>query len=209
MKAGIDALLQNAAVWRAREPRATQAGACCASGWPRLDAVLPGGGWPLGTLTELLLPAHGIGELQLLMPALRALCGQTPRAGWLAFIGPPHVPYPPALAQAGIAAERQLVVEVPVATDRLWAAEQALRSRGCAAVLVWVDAADGRWLRRLKLAAEDDAVLAIALRTARCRDDASPATLRILLEPRAPQLSLRILKSRGRGPVHVPDVFGD
>jgi hypothetical protein len=208
MKAGIDALLQNAAVWRAREPRVASADACCPTGWPRLDAVLPGGGWPLGTLTELLLPTHGIGELRLLLPALRALGERRSPSGWLAFIGPPHVPYPPALAQAGIAPERQLVVEVPVVTDRLWAAEQALRSGGCAAVLVWVDAADGRWLRRLKLAAQGDAVLAVALRSLPYRDAPSPATLRVLLEPEATQLGVRILKSRGRGPVHIPDVFG-
>jgi len=43
------------------------------SGFPELDAGLPGGGWPAGALTEI-LPAHeGIGELRLLGPALAGL----------------------------------------------------------------------------------------------------------------------------------------
>ena len=45
-----------------------------ASGFPRLDAELPGGGWPRGALTELLAEHEGIGELGLLLPALAA-CG--------------------------------------------------------------------------------------------------------------------------------------
>src|SRR6266700_2898483 len=48
------------------------------SGFPELDAELPGGGWPAGTLTEI-LPAHeGIGELRLLGPALVAEGGRAP-----------------------------------------------------------------------------------------------------------------------------------
>ena len=42
------------------------------TGWPALDAELPGGGWPLAGLTELLgTPASG--ELALLAPWLQAL----------------------------------------------------------------------------------------------------------------------------------------
>lgn len=38
------------------------------TGHSRLDAVLPGGGWPRGALTEFLLPHPGVGELGLLLP---------------------------------------------------------------------------------------------------------------------------------------------
>jgi protein ImuA len=41
-----------------------------ASGFPRLDAELPGGGWPRRCLTELLLSHPGIGEMRLTAPAL-------------------------------------------------------------------------------------------------------------------------------------------
>src|SRR5258708_8890720 len=67
-------------------------------GFPGLDAELPGGGWPAGELTEI-LPAHeGIGELRLLGPALAGLSKRGLRLAWIA---PPHLPYPPALAPAG------------------------------------------------------------------------------------------------------------
>src|SRR5262245_5154998 len=67
------------------------------SGFPALDAALPGGGWPAGALTEI-LPAHdGIGELRLLGPALASRRGSR-----LAWIAPPHLPYAPALAATGI-----------------------------------------------------------------------------------------------------------
>ena len=56
-------------VWRASQiggaPRRT-----VPSGFAALDAQLPGGGWPHGVLTELLLPHPGVGELRLLAPAL-------------------------------------------------------------------------------------------------------------------------------------------
>ena len=57
--------------------RASQIGGAAqrttASGFDALDAQLPGGGWPHGTLTELLLAQAGVGELRLLAPALAAL----------------------------------------------------------------------------------------------------------------------------------------
>ncbi|MDZ4255750.1 MAG: SOS cell division inhibitor SulA, partial [Sulfuritalea sp.] len=70
-----------------------------ASGFPALDAELPGGGWPRGALTELLTEHEGIGELGLLLPALAALtaAGQT-----VVLIAPPRAAHAPAWAAAGI-----------------------------------------------------------------------------------------------------------
>ncbi|HEY9105608.1 MAG TPA: hypothetical protein VIN58_02930, partial [Roseateles sp.] len=42
-----------------------------ASGFAALDAELPGGGWPLRAVTELLTPQTGVLEWRLLAPALR------------------------------------------------------------------------------------------------------------------------------------------
>ncbi len=59
--------------------RADGLGRAPTAGWPTgfaaLDAELPGGGWPVGALTELLLPHPGVGEWRLLAPALAALQG--------------------------------------------------------------------------------------------------------------------------------------
>ena len=141
---------------RAREP-------VVATGWRRLDAELPGGGWPLGTLTELLLPRHGVGELSLLMPALRQLALSDPdQPRWLTWVAPPHELHAPALVQAGLPLSRLLLVRVPGSRERLWAAEQALSSKSCGAVLVWLAGADDRALRRLKLAAAEGQGVALA-----------------------------------------------
>ena len=40
------------------------------TGWPALDAELPGGGWPAEGLTELLCECPGALEARLLMPGL-------------------------------------------------------------------------------------------------------------------------------------------
>src|SRR6476619_4914417 len=45
------------------------------TGYEALDRELPGGGWPRGQLIELLADDQGIGELRLLVPALRVLVG--------------------------------------------------------------------------------------------------------------------------------------
>ncbi len=214
MTASLDALLKRAAIWRARgafpASAAPATGTAVESGWPRLDACLPDGGWPLGTLVELLLPEAGVGELSLLMPALRLLAGSGAAVGgrrWLAWIAPPHLPYPPAFAQSGIRPERLLLVATGHTRERLWAAEQALRSGSCVAVLIWLDAADDRWLRRLKLAAEAGGALAVLFRPSNREAHASPATLRLALEPTPAGLDLRVFKSRGRGPQRIRDAL--
>jgi hypothetical protein len=219
MNASLEALLRSAAVWRAREKAEAPAGAIVPTGWPALDAALPGGGWPLGTLVEFLLPGHGVGELRLLLPALRRLEAGAAlgaaRAGegdaerrWIVWVAPPLAPYPPALGQAGVEPSRQLLVEAEATQDRLWAMEQALHSRSCSAVLAWLDTVDDRWLRRLKLAAEPGRALAVLFRPIRRREQASPATLRLALEPRPDGLDVWVLKSRGGGPRRVRNPLG-
>jgi cell division inhibitor SulA/protein ImuA len=207
MDASLDALLESAAIWRARDSAAA-AGEAVPSDFSRLDACLPGGGWPLGTLTELLLPASGIGELQLLLPALRRLSiDAAGRRRWIAWVAPPQLPYPPAFAQSGIAPGQLLLIAGERLEERLWATEQALRSGSCAAVLAWFDRVDERWLRRLKLAAGTGRTLAVVFRPLGRDSEASPATLRIALEPTATGLDLRLLKRRGGGPLRIPDVL--
>jgi cell division inhibitor SulA/protein ImuA len=211
MNGSLEALLAGADVWRARGGGMAAAGATCRpSGWPRLDAELPGGGWPLGTLIELLLPEAGIGEITLLLPVLRGLAAESqPHARhWFAWITPPHAPYPPALAQGGIPAHRLLLVSAGQTEDRLWAVEQALQSGHCAAVLAWLDRVDDRWLRRLKLAAESGQTLTVLFRPLRQQAGGSPASLRLVLEPGVAGLDLSVLKRRGAGPVRVHDALG-
>jgi cell division inhibitor SulA/protein ImuA len=164
------------------------------SGFAALDAELPGGGWPTGCLTEC-LPAHeGIGELRLLGPALARLSRAGRRLAWIA---PPHLPYAPALDAAGIALDRLLIVRTVAARDALWAAEQALASAACGAVLVWPGAVKYAELRRLQLAAERARAFAVLFRAPRAAGEASPAALRLGFHTAAGALAVRILKRRG------------
>jgi hypothetical protein len=164
------------------------------SGYAALDAVLPGGGWPAGALTELLPHHAGIGELRLLGGALAALGA---RGSGLAWIAPPYLPYAPALAAAGIDLARVLVVKTRSREETLWAAEQALASRACGAVLAWHAAIRYPELRRLQLAAEGGRACAFLFRPPEAARESSPAVLRLGLEACDGGLAVHILKRRG------------
>lgn len=194
-------LLRHPALWRGGEAGALPT---VPSGFLPLDAHLPGGGWPLATLTELLVPAAGVGEIRLLLPALCALAAkEAARPRWIAWLAPPHLPYAPALADAGLDPAHMLVIRPRAGLDLLWAMEQALRSGACAAVLGWIGAADDQALRRLKLAAEESGCPGFLFRSLRHRHESSPAALRLALAARGDGLDVEILKSRGGAPARI------
>src|SRR5690606_23259258 len=56
------------ALWRASQI-ARSPGLYANTGYPDMSAQLPGGGWPLGNLIEVMTPRAGIGEIQLFRPA--------------------------------------------------------------------------------------------------------------------------------------------
>lgn len=203
MSSPLDKLLQNPRVWRGRNQAQQKAG--LASGYPELDRHLPGGGWPLKALTEILIEQYGIGELRLLMPALARLSAEDPQSdysepGWIAWIAPPFKPYPPALQQSGIDLSRMLIVRPRDAGETLWSAEQALSSGTCAAVLFWAERLDDQASRRLQLAAEKGNSWAIAFRPMIARQQPSAAALRLELHSSAQGTRVHILKSRGGRP---------
>jgi len=181
-------------VWRGRQ-RMGAAIATIASGHAELDDALPGGGWPVGALIEVLAAPAGIGELRLFFPALAQLAAQARR---VMVVAPPYPLYAPALAEAGIAPERVLVLDPGNAEDALWSAEQCLSSGALGATLCWLDRGDERALRRLQLAAERGAMLALVFRPHDAAREFSPAALRIRLDPEADGATrLEILKCRG------------
>ncbi len=171
------ALLERPDIWRGDS--LSRAGTpAVPSGFPELDAELPGGGWPAGTLTEI-LPAHeGIGELRLLGPALAALSNRGLRLAWIA---PPHLPYAPALAAAGIDIAMLVIVRTASLKETLWAAEQALAANACGAVLAWPQGAKYAELRRLQIVAEGGRAPAFLFRSPQAAGESSPAALRIAL----------------------------
>lgn len=172
--ASLDQLLATRALWQAGRSTATPASGE-STGHPALDALLPQGGWPRGALTELLLPADGVGELALLLPTLARMTQAGTR---VVVVAPPYLPYAPAWQTAGIALQALSVVDA-APRDALWAFEQCLRSGACGAVLGWPAQADARALRRLQVAADSGGCLGFALRDRRHAGNPSPAALRL------------------------------
>ena len=212
--APLAALLNRADLWRGR-----RAGRCrpdagrLPSGFPKLDQAL-GGGWPLGALTECIVPHAGVGELQLLLPALARLSGQ---GRWLAWVAPPWLPFPPALTQTGIDLRRILLIHPDNATDRLWATEQCLRSGVCGAVLGWLPPhqVGPAVSRRLQLAAAQGACWGVLFPPADTLAGHATAALRLRVTA-GPGHSIRValLRQRGSwatGELHLarPDAPGD
>lgn len=193
MNTSLDLVLQHPGIWRG--DRLAQAGLdALPTGFAELDEQLPGGGWPRGALTEILVEREGIGELRLLLPALARV---TDQSGWLALVAPPHVPYAPALAAAGIRLKQLLVTKPQSAADAWWTTEQALRSGACSAVLSWLSTPDERRMRRLQLGAESGRAWGVLFRSASAAQERSPAALRLRLEATANGLAVHILKRRG------------
>lgn len=171
-----------------------------ATGFPELDAELPGGGWPRRVLSELLLPHPGVGEIRLLAPPLVA----AQRSGRVVMLfDPPAGLSAGALVRLGFEIDQLLVVNtrarVVPGSDSLWALEQALKSGHVGAVLAWLpERLRAERLRRLQLAAHNHDGAAFVLRdmAAAARPTASP--LRLALQAgRADRLRVRILKRRG------------
>jgi hypothetical protein len=165
------------------------------SGSASLDAVLPGGGWQVGSLVEMMPHTVGIGELQLLMPAL-ARISRSER--YVAFISPPLIPFPAALSQQGVRLEHLLVIRADKPADVLWACEQTLRCKSFGAVVSWPAAIKDREVRRLQLAAEAGLSIGFMYRSVTAALEASPAATRLRLRSTPDDsLQVEILKCRG------------
>lgn len=162
------------------------------TGFAELDSLLPGGGWPLGGLLEILTPCLGVGEMRLLLPTMAKLSQAGRHIIW---VSPPHQPYAPALDQAGIALPQILVVECQQENDIPWALEKLLRNRRCGMALAWPKHLSDHQSRRLQLAAEHGHSLAVLFPQQRCANN--HAALCIELHPAEDGLLLTILKARG------------
>lgn len=162
------------------------------TGFAALDRSLPGGGWPLGTLIEILPTCFGVGEVSLLLPTLRALI-ETGRT--LALIAPPYLPYAPAWHRHGVPLHSLVWLDVPREHNACWAAEQLLREGTL--TLLWSTVTQSRPLRRLQLAAETGRSLAFLFRTHRALHQPSPAAVRVALSPEPHGVRIELFKVRG------------
>ncbi len=174
----IHSLLQKTGMWRASSLDCDYRQGI-ATGFHQLDEKLAGHGWPSDAITEFLLPRSGIGELRLVMPALAHLSRSESR--WQVWVSPPHIPYAPALVQAGVRLDRQLIIQPQSEEDRLWVLSKALESGACSLVMAWPDRMRPEQIRRLQVACRDGQCAGILFRADQYTQTHSPAELRIRL----------------------------
>ena len=186
MSAVLSEVLRDPRVWQGPRHALPEVEA---TGHASLDAALPGGGLPVGALTEVLHAYDGTNELTLLLPLITRLAQARRR---IVFVHPPYIPYAPAFVTAGV--DPWLLHTITNCGDEgLWAAEQCLRSSTCALVACWPKLANDRQLRRLQLAAEGGRAIGILFRPARTAQTASPAAVRL----HADAQGVQVLKCRG------------
>lgn len=162
------------------------------TGHAALDAELPGGGLPVGALTEVLHEYDGTHELTLLLPLIVRVTQARRR---IVFVHPPYIPYAPAFVAAGV--DPWLLHTITNCGDEgLWATEQCLRSATCALVACWPKHANDRQLRRLQLAAESGRAIGTVFRPSRAITMTSPAAVRLQVDADG----IRVLKCRGGNP---------
>lgn len=185
------------------------------SGFAALDNELPGRGWPLRGVTELLTPQFGVLEWRLLAPALstwweeqsqpsapvpsRRQRHAAPAPRSLLLVNPPrtlHLPGPQALE---LPSSALVSISATTSTQQLWAAEQAIKSR--TAVLAWLPEARPTQLRRLQVAALGSNAPVFLLRPWMTQSQSSAAPLRLLVQP-GERWTLQVHLLKRRGPVH-------
>lgn len=182
------------ALWRASQ-LALGGGRRLPSGYEPLDRSL-GGGWPIGTLIELLPRQPGIGEVHLIRPALTRLAGADQR---IILLNPPYAPSMQCWAAWGLPPDSVAWIQTRCAADASWAAAQVLHYQSSAALLCWLDAVSYTDLLRLHRLALRSAMLAILYRplgNTAIRQD-SPARLRIALQASSAGIQASILKCPG------------
>lgn len=180
------------ALWRGTQ--LAQAGRpTLSTGFESLDAELPGHGWPMGALIELMPRQAGIGELFLLQPALAGLdAGRS-----VILLCPPYTPQFHCWVNWGLENRRLLWVAPKTPSDTLWAAETILRHNACGALLCWAAMPRAALLRRLHLAAQQSDTLFVLMRPPAALQQASAAVLRLLLQPLPQGIEVHIKKRQG------------
>ncbi|GEJ57297.1 hypothetical protein [Anaeromyxobacter diazotrophicus] len=195
---------------RRLERRAPARAGHAPSGRAEVDALLPGGGFPRGALSEL-AGGPASGKTAVALSALAAAMGEGGLGAWVDGRGEL---YPPAAAALGLDLQRLLVVRPAGATadpwSALWAAEALLGSGAFEAVVLDVPAAGQArapggaaieaLLQRLRAAAEKGGAVALWLGVP--GGPRVPAALRLDLSagPRGTEVRRAFARGAAEGP---------
>lgn len=184
----------SSSVWRGAELGSTVT-KVLSSGFPALDAELPGAGWPCHSLTEVLQPQPTVTEWRLLAPAIR----QVVAAGLqVVIVGPPKHPHLPGLRFAGLDDRHLVWIQAETPSERLWVTEQLVKANAAGVLVSWLPQARQEQIRRLQVCAAACDGPVFLCRPAAAEFEPSAAPLRVQVRFGVDwALQVHILKRKG------------
>jgi len=186
------------------------------TGHPQLDAALPHGGLPIGTVAEILYTESGAGAMRLAMgiAPTPSLPDSLLPSRLIVLIDSSGDFYPPAAFALGVDPRRLLIVRPPTLREAVWATDQCLRSSAVGVVVAALPRLEPATSRRLQLAARSNRTLGLIVRPARgCQK--TFAAVRMLIEGRENGHQVTLIKVREGTPapnpipIHLYDEAGD
>ncbi len=189
LPASVESLQKQNLLWSANRTPAKQE--LVSTGYAELDDRLQGG-YPTHGVVEI-SSAVGIGELRLLMPYLKTqsehrLC---------VLINPPEQINSHAFRQLEINHDNLIIITHQEPTSALWAAEQALKSGCCGAVLLWQQELEIHQAKRLQVASEQGQCLQFLLKQPQANALSLPISLCLQLTSDSHGVNVMITKRKG------------
>lgn len=128
-----------------------------------LESAFPNGVFPTGVIHEMLCPTpeQAAATSGLLSGVLQVLMRNGGACIWISTF---RRLFPPAMARFGVPVERVIFIDARTEKEVLWAAEEALKCTGVAAVVAELREITFAQSRRLQLAVEDSKVTGFILR---------------------------------------------
>ncbi len=178
-------LQRNILLWEGFKPLA--AGKTVFAGLGEVEAAFPNGVFPTGTIHEFMCTEaeHAAACNGFISALLSTLMSNGGACMW---IGASRKLFAPALAVFGITPDRIIFADLKKEKDVLWAAEEALKCSGLAAVVAEVQTIDFSGSRRLQLAVEQSRVTGFILRSNPRRVTATACAARWKILPLPSQL---------------------
>lgn len=187
----------SAAIWRGTE-LGSPVTETLSSGYPALDAELPGAGWPCHGLTEILQVQATVAEWRLLAPAMRQIVAQ---GRDIVVVGPPKHPHLPGLRHVGLDERRLVWIQSEAPAQRLWVTEQLIKANAAGVLIAWLPQARQEQIRRLQVCAQSCDGPVFLCRPAAAEHEPSAAPLRVQLRFGLDwELHVHLLKRKG--PTH-------
>jgi protein ImuA len=147
------------------------------TGLSAIDALMPGGGFPRGSVHEILSdPNYGT-------PRFFALLLAKSLGGVIVWCDPDGTLYPPAVAAAGVPMEKLYLLHPKTQADQSWAIAECMRCKGVSATIAQVGKLSRIEARRLQLAAEQGGGIGILLRAMDRNASVYAAASRWLVSP--------------------------